>query len=294
MSIGGRLFTNKISEKTGWPSEKTLHMPQISIPLQKISNLLILDGEAYRPGWKSNQVTSITNSDITLALAKQAERGNLQYHVYDMLRDVDGTWMVTWPFEKRRARMEELFQQHGTDFVDIILNDVHEVVEEDPYEAFDDIIAKGLEGIVLKKKSGQYVPGSRPMWNQIKLKAAFEDDVVITGFYPATRKYTGKNLETWPYWEDGEPVTSNYAKGLIGSILIGKYDSNGTLVDVGRVTGISDTLRSDFTTNPKDYIGRVIVIKGMEKTEEGKYRHANFLRFHPDKNPNECKLEEND
>lgn len=295
LSIGGRLFSNKVAKETGWPGEKTMHMPQVSIPLQKISKYLLLDGEAYRPGWKSNQVTSITNTkDIALALAKQAERGNLQYHVYDILRDIDGTWILNQPFEFRRKRLEEIFANELHGYQDIILNPIHKCIEEDPEVALADILAKGLEGIVLKHKDGTYQPGKRPMWNQVKLKASFEDDVVITGFEPATRKYTGKNIETWQYWENGEPVTSNYALGLIGSITIGKYDDNGTLVDVGRVTGLTDALRADMTKNPEKYIGQVIVIKGMEKTEDGKYRHANFHHFHEDKNPKECKLNEND
>jgi ATP-dependent DNA ligase len=295
LAIGGRLFSNKVSKKTGWPGEKTLHMPQVSQPLMKVSPYLVLDGEAYVPGYKSNDVTSITNSDIPVALSKQAERGNLQYHVYDILRDTDGTWINNWPFEKRRKKLEELFATliTGNEFSHIVLNPIHETAE-DPEAALDEILSRGLEGIVLKHKQGTYQPGRRPMWVQVKMKASMEDDVVITGFEPATRKYTGKNLATWPYWENDEPVTSNYALGLIGSIRVGKYNTEGKLVDIGKVTGINETLRKDFTEHPDKYIGEVIKIKAMETTEDGKYRHANFLEFHPDKNPTECKLVEND
>lgn len=292
MSIGGRLFSNVIAKKTGWPAEKTQRMPQVSVPLAKLGPYLVLDGEAYVPGQKSNNITSIVNSDIAVALVKQQERGNVQYHVYDMLRDVDGTWMVTWPFEARRKRLESLFESELNKIPDIKLNAIHEVVLENPKEAFEDIIARGLEGIVLKRKDGTYQPGKRPMWVQVKLKANLEDDVVIIGFEEATKKYTGKNLETWEYWEGNEPVTSNYYQGLIGSIKIGKYDSNGTLVDIGRVTGITDELRKEFTTHPDNYIGKVIVIKAMEKTEDGKYRHANFREFHNDKRAEECRLDD--
>ena len=293
LAIGGRLFSNKVSSKTGWPGEKTSHMPKVAEELEGLGKL-ILDGEAYRPGYKSNNVTSITNSNIPTALAKQSETEWLQYHVYDMLRDIDGTWMLNWPFEQRRARLEELFANELVNAEYCILNAVHEVSEEDPQEAFESIIAKGLEGIVLKHKQGTYQPGKRPMWVQVKMKANLEDDVVIMGFEPATRKYTGKNLETWPYWEDDVPVTKNYALGLIGSIQIGKYNAFNDLVSIGSVTGITDSLREEMTLHPEEYIGTVIKIKAMEKTEDGKYRHANFKGFHEDKNPWECKLEEND
>lgn len=293
LAIGGRLFSNKISKETGWPGEKTEHMPQVSIPLQQLGEYLILDGEAYREGWKSNQVTSITNTkDIPTALAKQAERGNLQLWVYDILRDVDGTWLINEPYEKRRARLEELFATEPAlqRAQDIVLNEIHNCATDDVEVALADILSRGLEGVVMKRIDGVYSPGKRPMWVQLKLKATFDDDVIITGFLPATKKYTGKNIDTWPYWEDGEPVSSNYAQGLIGSIKIGKFDNHGELVDMGSVTGITDELRRDMTENPNKYIGQVITIRGMERTEDGMYRHANFRSFHADKNPEECKL----
>jgi ATP-dependent DNA ligase len=294
MSIGGRLYSNVVSKKTGWPAEKTLHFPQVAVPLAKISPYLILDGESYLPGWKSNNITSISNSDVPTALVKQQERGLIDYWVYDILRDLDGTWLTNQPFEIRRKRLEELFSHELYGQAHIHLNGIHSVKEENPKQALDDILSRGLEGIVLKRKDGIYEPGKRPMWNQVKLKASMEDDVVITGFEAPIKKYTGKNIETWQYWEGNEAVTENYAKGLIGSITIGKYDENGTLVDVGKVTGITDALRQSMTEQQDAYKGRVIIIKAMEKTEDGKYRHANFQGFHPDKRAEECKLCEND
>lgn len=292
MSIGGRLYSNKISSKTGVPSEKTLHCPHISKPLQEWGGeSLILDGELYKMGWKSYDVTSITNSKVETALAKQVVKGQLDYYVYDILRDTDGTWMTDKPFSERRKRLEELFRVELADEPHIFLNDIHECSEGDTKEALADILSKGLEGIVLKSKDGIYQPGKRPMWNQIKLKASFEDDVVIMGFVPATKEYTGDNLEHWPYWEEGVPVTKHYKEGLIGSITIGKYKDD-ELVSVGRVTGLTDELRLDMTKNPEKYIGRVIIIKGMERTTDGNYRHASFRAFHADKNAHECRLGE--
>ncbi len=291
MSIGGRLYSNVVSKVTGWPSEKTGHVPHISTPLKEVSSLLILDGEAYIPGWKSNQVSSIMGTkDPGQAVVKQIAKGNLQYWVYDILRDVDGTWLINTPFIERRKILEQRFQEHFQHNSDIILNDMFECTVRDPQEAFDDIIAQGLEGIVLKSKQGRYVPGGRPMWNQIKLKANLTDDVVIMGFNEPTKKYDGKNVEEWPYWENDIPVTKHYALGLVGSIIIGKYDADGQLVPVGNITGITDSLRQAFSEHPDDYINRVIKIKAMEKTDDNKYRHANFVAFHDDKNANECTL----
>ena len=297
LSIGGRLFSNVISKKTGYPSEKTLHLPQVSKAVELLGTKLILDGEAYYPGFKSNNVTSITNSSVDEALRKQSEGVYLQYWVYDILRDIDGTWLINKPFIERRKRLEEIFVEYFSDIPGsaLVLNEVHDMADPDEERAqvaFERIIAAGGEGLVLKDKYGTYQPGKRPMGVQIKVKASLEDDVVIMGFNPPIKIYTGKNLESWPYWEEGVPVTENYHKGLIGSIMIGKYDSQNNLIQVGNVTGIKDSVRVDMTMNPEKYIDQVIVIKAMEKTEDGMYRHANYKGLHGDKNPFECKLED--
>lgn len=288
MSIGGRLFGNGTSIKSGWPIEKTDRMPYAVADLLKAGTKAVFDGEGYIVGKKSNDIGSLLNCNLEDSLDKQVHRGWVQYHVYDMIRDVDGTWMNNMPFEARRKRLEQVFEDFFKDSRSVILNEIH-TTEEDVLTAFEKIVAKGLEGSVLKSKKGLYIPGKRPQWNQVKLKASKEDDVVIIGFNEATRKYTGKDFDNWPYWIDGEPVSEHFFKGYIGSIQVGKY-KNGKLVPVGNVSGITLDLRVEMTKNPESYIGRVICIKAMEDTADGKYRHANFKHFHEDKRPEECVL----
>lgn len=314
MCIGGRMFSSKLSKKTNLPTEKTTLLCHICDPLRKYSTKMILDGEIYYPGKKSNHITSITNCDLSLGIERQntgflsngeptalpicvANRksetvhpGNLRYIVYDILRDADGTWLMNKPFIVRRAILEQRFTE--LDHIEELdLNAVH---YDNFKERLSTILDRGGEGAVLKHKAEFYYPGKRPMWNQIKLKQEMEDDVIVIGLMPATKEYTGKNVEDWPYWIDGIPVTENYYKGNIGSIQVGKYDANGNLVPLGTLTGLTDALRADMTICPEKYINTVIKIKAMEKSEHGVYRHANFLSWHPDKNPRECKMQEND
>lgn len=290
MSIGGRLYGNGTSKKNGLPVEKTDRMPYVVRTLTQAGNKAIFDGEGYIPGLKSNDIASLLNCNLTDSLSKQVQKGYVEYHVYDMLRDVDGTWMINMPFEARRKRLEAVFDDFFKNSASVKLNPIHST-EEDVLTAFEKIVSKGLEGSVLKSKSGLYVPGKRPQWNQVKLKASFEDDVVIIGFNEATKKYSGNDFDNWPYWIDGEPVSEHYYNGWVGSIQIGKY-SNGTLVPVGNVTGLTRDLRISMTENPEQYLNRVIVIKAMEKTPDGNYRHANFKQFHADKRPEECVIKD--
>jgi DNA ligase-1 len=94
------------------------------------------------------------------------------------------------------------------------------------YNFFQDVLAQNLEGLVVKKILGHYIPGKRN-FNWIKLKKHSEDslddtlDVVIMGYY------------------SGEGKRASFG---IGSFLIGVYNKNKdkfeTIAKVG--TGLSD------------------------------------------------------
>lgn len=313
LSIGGRIYSTRVSKKTGLPPEKSQVIAHISGPLRDYSDTLILDGEIYYPGAKSSDVTGITNAsdaegvsrqvDGTLARRFPADElpehvvnrekplnpGYLRYVVFDILRDIDGTWLVTETFEKRRAILEERMQD--LDHIECL--DLNRIYTENKGTQLKSILKRGGEGAILKYIHGQYQPGKRPMWNQIKIKQEMVDDVIVLGFKSPKKLYTGKNLEEWTFWVDELPVTEAYFHGWVGAIEIGKYDEKGDLVPLGTVAGLTKEQQREFATNGDLYIGKVARIRGMEMTPAGVYRHAFFDSWHPDKNPEECKLEEN-
>ncbi|MBT9167361.1 MAG: DNA ligase [Syntrophomonadaceae bacterium] len=153
----------------------------------------------------------------------------------------------------------------------------------------EQILSNGGEGIVLKDVNGLYYPGKRPTGNWIKIKIELDDDVIITGFEPATRIYTGGDRANWLYWEGVEPVTKYHALGWIGAIKFGKY-KDGKIVELGRCSGMDETLREQMSKTPSAFIGQVITITAMEQTADGFYRHPRFTKFHSDKNPHECTI----
>lgn len=287
---GDRAFSIKESKVTGCPIEKTEAIPQI-VSLFKKYPLLIVEGECYLPGKKVPAVVSIINSDPQKALAKQITGNVLHFKVFDIIRDIDGTWMTDCTWEERSARLAMIYVELQVDnyhpYVD--LNIVSNCTEVNVEEYIYNILSKDGEGVVFKNKKDKYYPGKRPMWNWVKVKAAIDDiDVFITGYESATRLYTGDNLEGWKYWEHGEAVTKSYYLGLVGSIKIGMYDDKGNIVDKGRVSGMTDAVRLELSTNGDRYLNEVIKIKAMEKTEDGKFRHGSFVDFHPDKNAKDC------
>lgn len=304
ISIGGRFFSRRLSVKDGMPVEKTENVPHLNFALSSYPNL-ILDGEIYLYGGTSNEVTSIMGSKPDRAIEIQKGQGYLLYYVFDILRDIDGTWLIDLSWKERRKRLEEVY------FTLSKHNKVSHIyltpyVIENKKEYYAKILEKGGEGVMLKNINGVYVPDKRPRWNWIKVKREMTDDVVIMGFEPPVMEYTGKELDTWPYWvqkgtgirqlgsrptgEDWIPVTRYYFHEWIGAVVFGKYDNQGNLVRLGSCSGLSDELRRDMSLNPDKYIGEVMEISAMQKTKDGFYRHPQFLRLRPDKNAKDCVL----
>ena len=171
--------------------------------------------------------------------------------------------------------------------------------------------------MVLKKKDAVYSPDKRPAWSSVKIKKMDYADVVCMGTCDATKEYTGKEIETWPYWiieENSElgwhfyqkctvgvpssirspnfrtvPVTKGYFYGWKTAIRIGAYNDKGELVEIGTVaSGLTDELRENLK-NFDDYYLRVCSVQCMEKDkQEHTLRHPFFKGFRDDKNAKDC------
>ncbi len=288
----GRFLSTRVSKTTGNLVDKTGNFPHlVEAFLRAELGRIVLDGEIYYPGASNSyDATKITGCLENEAIRRQEnELGWISYCMFDVLRDEEGNWLISEPWYVRREYLELIAHRLRTysEYFHLI-----PVVRSRKENFLDKMLDEGREGIVLKQIQGVYIPGKRPMWNWMKVKTELEDDVVIMGFDPPEKRYTGKDYENWPYWEEGEPVTKTYYHGLIGSVVFGKYNGEGELVYLGSCTGIDDRMRKEFTENQEEYIGRVMKIKAMEKTADGRYRHPNFLMVHEDKNAFECTIEE--
>jgi ATP-dependent DNA ligase len=144
----------------------------------------------------------------------------------------------------------------------------------------DDILARGGEGVILKRFDHRY--GDKTGW--VKVKAEWTADVVIMGFIPA--KEMSKKV-------NGDVSVTKYAKaGLIGAIQCGQYagrvQDELQFVEVATVSGMDDQLRCEFTARPKKYIGQVIEIAHNGREPTGRFRHPRFKRFRDDKRAKDC------
>ncbi len=289
--MGGEcyLFSRNQSVQTKLLTEKIGNVPHIQEAFEDLPNGTILLGEIFYPGGDSNMARTIMGCLPSTAIARQLEKGLIHYHIFDMIA-YDGTMLFNTQALDRALKTKEVF-----DTLDLGKHSfLHfaEIHTENLYQLGLDVLAEGGEGIVLKKKTGLYVPDKRPAWNSVKFKKEDSADLVCMGHLPPTKEYDGTELDSWEFFEDGVAVTKPYYYGWAGSMVIGAYNNEGKLVEVGTVSsGLTDLVRAELTSNPDKYLNKVVKIDMMEKFEET-IRQPIYRGLHADKNPEECLLSE--
>lgn len=313
---GNYLFGRTVSVKNGLLTNKIDNVPHIDSALSCLPCSTVIVGEIYVPGGTSKNVTSIMGCLPAEAIKRQDKQGKIKYYLYDMIF-YNGEDMQSWGAEARYQKLVETWNEFHLEQFDFLR--LAESFDTGIEERLSQILAAGGEGIVLKKKDAPYSEGKRPAWATIKCKQMDTIDLVCTRAIEATKEYTGKELETWPYWQErserdqnGEytwlssegqyyedylhnphiyrPVTKPYFYGWKTAIGIGAYDDEGNLKEIGTVSsGLTDEMRAHLD----NYVGKVVALQCMSiDRKEKTLRHPIVKAWRDDKNAAECKLSE--
>jgi bifunctional non-homologous end joining protein LigD len=82
------------------------------------------------------------------------------YMVFDLL-ELDGRDLRGEPLKVRRRLLERLVRSHGMVFATRRLS-------RNGLKAWEDVVARGSEGLVAKDPESRYVPGRTPAWLKVK------------------------------------------------------------------------------------------------------------------------------
>jgi ATP-dependent DNA ligase len=258
MHFGGdlpRVFLTgrRQSKTTGKLSEKGLCAPDIW-PYSDCASLgyTVLDGEVMSPaGFRD--IAGIMNVSPGKAAKRIAEIGPPTYRVFDILFN-DGLDVRHYSWIERQQVLAQIWNALGNPLITRVGS------SPDRLCTYDRIVESGGEGVILKNIFSPYGEG----W--VKVKRYSTLDVVITGFTDAKMGKTGKYL------------------GLIGAALVSVYGAKGDLLEVGRVSGMTDDVRRDMSQNPTKWFGTVIEVAAQEFGKE-RLRHPRFKRARPDADP---------
>lgn len=287
-------------------------VPQLHPFFENLPNGTCLLGEIYFPENEgSSNVTKIMGCLMQKARERQEKGDKLHYYIFDV-----------WAFNGE-SFLEKKIEDRVNKLIDIEAEYVSEYVEVAAYfegnelwEQLQLILENGGEGVVITKKGTIPEPGKRKARKSLKIKKEISNtiDCFFTGKgTEPTKEYTGKELETWPYYintitnerlEVKEhyreymtgspiiPVTKPYYYGWAGSLEIGVVKGD-KVIPIGLLSGLSDDLKS----RPAAQKGKTIEVSCMELQyhDDGRQpglRHAKFIQFRPDKNWKECKWED--
>lgn len=277
-----RFDSRRRSDETYAFSEKTGNFPHLEvIPLEmqlRGEDLTgtVLDGEVFCPKARvdTGSVHTRSTQQSTSAIAnsgpekavfiQQLNDAWVDYYAFDLIR-YKGESTEDWPYYKRRAKLQEI--------IDILSKyDPHwkitRVTVEKKLAFFKEIIASGGEGVILKNYSGKYEQEKRSK-GQYKLKRYSTQDGFIVGWIPGQGSNTGLV---------GAVEVACYIDGKVH-----KFASVSQFTHIERLAMTA----TDGSLKP-EYYDRVVEVRGQVLTKNGRFQHAVFLGWRPDKTADMC------
>ena len=284
-------------------------------------------GELYFPSAPgSRNVTTIMGCLKEKAIDRQNKGEKLRFYVFDCLAFANKN-LLDWPAKKRFNAASGLVNINDIDKKEYVSFAEYKSGKE-LWIMLQEILGRGDEGIVITHQDGKYEPSKRPSKTTLKIKKELKQtiDCFFTGVGSAsTHEYTGKEIETWQFWENqrtGEkmqgdyyndyhlgagivPVTKGYFYGWCGSLQIAvlrdrvgsKCKINGVIYEdkevfpIGWLSGLPDEMKAA----PDKFAFIPIEVNAMEYDSINKtLRHGKMVGWRKDLQLTDCSLEKID
>ena len=235
-----RVFSRRISKKTGFYVENTDSLPQFKeFDCPELAGT-ILDGEMFINGLPFKEVSSTLNCLWDKAIDRQIEKGFITFHAFDILF-YKGIDLRKVPLERRKVYLQLAVEEASNPYIESVeyfecgaeidadvysevMNRIN-IMDEDPY--FDSLEDEKetyphlyecwsknkpltprayYELIVSTGGEGLIVkPKSgkylhKRGWEYSKIKKFLTREMIVIGFSEPTKEYTGKDVRKWGFW----------------------------------------------------------------------------------------------
>jgi ATP-dependent DNA ligase len=295
--------------------DKLDHVPHLMSYFENLPNGTCLLGEIYFPKNEgSSNVTTIMGCLAPKAIERQEKGPKLHYYIFDVWAYAGKSKMNT-KIEDRVRLLDDMYNDWADDANHERYPGVAYVefagywTGQDLWELLQKTLSIGGEGIVMTKMGTVPSPGKRTARKTLKVKKELSEniDCFFTGRGTApTRLYSGKEIETWRYWQNMrtgekiegemykdyaagvaiEPLTKPAFYGWAGSLEIAVF-KHGMVYPIGFLSGLADEIKA----NPMAQKMKCIEVTAMEILPTGGIRHAKLERFRPDLAPTDCTYE---
>lgn len=313
------LYSRSRNVKGEFP-EKHEWVPHLQPFFDLLPNGTCLLAELYLPSAPgSKNITSLMGCLKEKAIARQKQGEKLHFYIFDILAWRGESWL-NW---RAKDRFSWVSNMNGDAFGYVSFAQYK--TGKELWTMLQEILDRGDEGVVITHQDGLYEPGKRPSKTTLKIKKELKQtiDCFFTGAATSpTKEYTGKELETWKYWEslidgsklEGEhykeynegasiiPITKGWFYGWYGSLEIGvfkhkpghgckigdKIYEDVEICSLGYLSGLTEEIKA----NPKEYAFKPIEVTAMElDVSSFTLRHGKLVAFRPDLNITECTYE---
>ena len=279
-------------------------------------------GELYLPSQPgSRNITTIMGCLKEKAIARQEKGEKLHFYIFDCLA-MDGTSLLNVAANYRFGTVMAFGKNYP---IGEYVSYAKYVSGADLNIMLQEILARDDEGVVITHKDGAYEPGKRPSKTTLKIKKELKQtiDCFFTGVGSApTHIYTGKEIETWKYWENqinGQkinaemykeyasgcplvPITKGWYYGWSGSLEIAVLrHKKGSMCkinnieypdceiySIGWLSGLPDEMKAD----PKKFAFKPIEVTAMEwDAWSHALRHGKMVGWRNDLGIGDCTFE---
>lgn len=284
----------ELMSKAGKPLGR--YFPDIVAALLELpAKRFVLDGELVVPAGKA-----LSFDDLLQRIHPAASRVNklaaehpAQFLIFDILVDTSGHSLVKQPLSERREALESFAATELPGSKTVKLSPA--TTSAATVTRWRKSIGSGLDGIIAKRRDMPYMSGDRT--GMRKVKSIRTADCVVGGF-----RYGSKTR-------------------LVGSLLLGLYDSERLLHHVGFTSGLKAadkpvlTKQLEKLVSPPGFTGSAPGGPSRWSTERsgqweplkpvlvaeveydhfsgGRFRHGTgFVRWRPDKDPLQCTLKQ--
>ena len=278
----------ELISKSGKPLGR--YFPEVVAMLAALkAERFILDGELIIPvgDCLSFEALQLRLHPAESRVQKLAAETPAQYMLFDLLA-LDGEMLAAESLSERRKKLDRFHAKHGS--ASLLLSPA--TTDRARAEAWLASTGGALDGVVAKRLDEAYQPGERAM---LKVKQIRSADCVVGGFRYAS----------------GKPE--------VGSLLLGLFDEQGKLDHVGFCPPPGDkaelTARLEAMVEPPGFTGdapggpsrwstersgewqplrwELIAEVKYDQVTGQRFRHATrFLRWRPDKAPEQCRMEQ--
>lgn len=287
-----------IQSKSGQPLGR--YFPEVVEAFRKLkTKAFVIDGEIVivAGGRLSFDDLLLRLHPAESRVKKLSEEIPAQFFAFDLLYDTvrgKGKLLNELPLEKRREALEAFFERNGeSETIRLSPATRDQKIAEQWFEKFGPI---GLDGVMAKLAGEPYHSGDRD--GMVKVKHLKDADCVVAGF--------------------------RYAEGTkeIAVLQLGLYDDDGLLHHVGNTSaftaaerrtlrkiveplaggegfsgremgGPSRWSRGTNTSDPIPMKAELVCEVRYDYFTQGRFRHgAKFLRWRPDKAPEQCTFEQ--